>query len=91
MIKELIETRIRPAIQEDGGDVEYHGFENGIVKLKLTGACRTCDSSTVTLRNGIENMLMYYVKDVLGVEPVIDAQEQASRTELDKLERRLSH
>lgn len=61
MIKELLETRIRPAIQEDGGDIEYRGFENGNVLLKLRGACRTCDSSTVTLKNGIEGMLMHYV------------------------------
>lgn len=61
MIKELLETRIRPAIQEDGGDIELRGFENGIVMLKLRGACRTCDSSTVTLKNGIESMLMHYV------------------------------
>ena len=61
MIKELLETRIRPAIQEDGGDIEFRGFENGIVLLKLRGACRTCDSSTVTLKNGIESMLMHYV------------------------------
>lgn len=61
MIKELLETRIRPAIQEDGGDIEFRGFENGNVLLKLRGACRTCDSSTVTLKNGIESMLMHYV------------------------------
>lgn len=61
MIKELLETRIRPAIQEDGGDIDFRGFENGMVKLKLRGACRTCDSSTVTLKNGIESMLMHYV------------------------------
>jgi NFU1 iron-sulfur cluster scaffold homolog, mitochondrial len=58
MIKELLETRIRPTIQEDGGDIDYVGFEDGIVKLKLRGACRTCDSSVITLKNGIENMLM---------------------------------
>ena len=61
MIKELLETRIRPAIQEDGGDIEFRGFEGGNVLLKLRGACRTCDSSTVTLKNGIESMLMHYV------------------------------
>ncbi len=61
MIKELLETRIRPAIQEDGGDIEFRGFEGGQVRLKLRGACRTCDSSTVTLKNGIESMLMHYV------------------------------
>ena len=54
MIKELLETRIRPAIMEDGGDIEYRGFENGEVLVKLRGACRTCDSSVVTLKNGIE-------------------------------------
>jgi len=54
MIKELLETRIRPAIQEDGGDIEFRGFTDGQVMLKLRGACRTCDSSTVTLKNGIE-------------------------------------
>lgn len=61
MIKELLDTRIRPAIQDDGGDIEFRGFENGHVLLKLRGACRTCDSSTVTLKNGIESMLMHYV------------------------------
>jgi Fe-S cluster biogenesis protein NfuA len=61
MIKELLETRIRPSIQQDGGDIEFRGFENGNVLLKLRGACRTCDSSTVTLKNGIEGMLMHYV------------------------------
>lgn len=67
MIKELLETRIRPAIQEDGGDIEFRGFEDGQVLLKLRGACRTCDSSAVTLKNGIENMLMHYVR--LGPTP----------------------
>ncbi len=65
MIKELLETRIRPAIQDDGGDIEFRGFENGQVLLKLRGACRTCDSSTVTLKNGIEGMLMHYVSGYL--------------------------
>jgi NFU1 iron-sulfur cluster scaffold homolog, mitochondrial len=61
LIKELLETRIRPSIQEDGGDIDFRGFENGMVNLKLRGACKTCDSSTVTLKNGIEAMLMHYV------------------------------
>ena len=61
MIKELLETRIRPAIQEDGGDIEFRGFENGIAMVKLRGSCRTCSSSTITLKNGIESMLMHYV------------------------------
>ena len=71
MIKELLETRIRPAIQEDGGDIEFRGFEGGNVLLKLRGACRTCDSSTVTLRNGIESMLMHYVSDFACLCPVL--------------------
>lgn len=62
MIKELLETRIRPAIQEDGGDIDFRGLKDGWVLLKLRGACRTCDSSTVTLRNGIESMLMHYIE-----------------------------
>lgn len=64
MIKELLETRIRPAIQEDGGDIDFRGFHDGQVLLKLRGACRTCDSSTVTLKNGIESMLMHYVSSL---------------------------
>lgn len=63
MIKELLDTRVRPAIQEDGGDIEYRGFdeEAGRVSLSLKGSCRGCDSSTVTLKSGIERMLMHYV------------------------------
>ena len=71
MIKELLETRIRPAIQEDGGDIEFRGFDNGNVLLKLRGACRTCDSSTVTLKNGIESMLMHYVCVLERIEDCI--------------------
>jgi Fe-S cluster biogenesis protein NfuA len=72
MIKELLETRVRPAIMEDGGDIEYRGFDedNGVVKVKLKGSCRGCDSSTVTLKTGIENMLTYYIPEVKGVEQV---------------------
>ncbi|CAI0447600.1 unnamed protein product, partial [Linum tenue] len=66
MIKELLETRIRPAVQDDGGDIEYCGFdpETGIVKLRMQGACSGCPSSSVTLKSGIENMLMHYVSEV---------------------------
>ncbi|KAI7872968.1 scaffold protein Nfu/NifU N terminal-domain-containing protein, partial [Spinellus fusiger] len=67
MIKELLETRVRPSIQEDGGDIEYCGFENGIVKLKLKGSCRGCESASITLKNGIENMLLHYIPEVQGV------------------------
>ncbi|KAL4891678.1 scaffold protein Nfu/NifU N terminal-domain-containing protein [Aspergillus ambiguus] len=89
MIKELLDTRIRPAIQEDGGDIEFRGFENGVVMLKLRGACRTCDSSTVTLRNGIESMLMHYIEEVQGVEQVMDAEEEISMHEFAKFEEKL--
>ncbi|KAK4667424.1 hypothetical protein QC763_309110 [Podospora pseudopauciseta] len=89
MIKELLETRIRPAIQEDGGDIEFRGFENGIVMLKLRGACRTCDSSTVTLKNGIEGMLMHYIEEVQGVEQVLDEEEEIAIKEFAKFEEKL--
>ena len=86
MLKELLDSRIRPTIQEDGGDIEYCGFENGIVKLKLKGACRTCDSSVVTLKNGIENMLMHYIAEVKGVEQVLDEVDAVSEKAFKKLE-----
>ncbi|KAK0747496.1 scaffold protein Nfu/NifU N terminal-domain-containing protein [Apiosordaria backusii] len=89
MIKELLETRIRPAIQEDGGDIEFRGFENGMVLLKLRGACRTCDSSTVTLKNGIEGMLMHYIEEVQGVEQVLDEEEEIAIKEFAKFEEKL--
>lgn len=89
MIKELIETRIRPAIQEDGGDIQFRGFENGIVKLKLQGACRSCDSSSMTLKNGIESMLKHYVEEVTGTEQVMDEEERVSKEEFDKLEQKI--
>ncbi|KAI8816948.1 HIRA-interacting protein 5 [Fimicolochytrium jonesii] len=89
MIKELLDTRIRPTIQEDGGDIEYKGFEEGIVKLKLQGSCRTCDSSVVTLKNGIETMLMHYIPEVQGVEQVLDPHEAVGQAEFQKFERQL--
>lgn len=91
MIKELIDTRIRPAIQEDGGDLQYRGFtDEGVVLLKLQGACRSCDSSAVTLKNGIESMLMHYVEEVTGVEQVLDPEEQVSLNAFEKLEKKLN-
>lgn len=69
-IKELIDTRVRPAVAMDGGDIIYRGFEKGIVKLELHGSCSGCPSSTITLKNGIENMLRHYVPEVLAVESV---------------------
>ncbi|XP_047972710.1 nifU-like protein 4, mitochondrial [Salvia hispanica] len=82
MIKELVETRIRPAVQDDGGDIEYVGFDldTGIVKLRMQGACSGCPSSSVTLKSGIENMLMHYVPEVKGVEQEFDEEEDATLT-----------
>ncbi|XP_014027477.1 NFU1 iron-sulfur cluster scaffold homolog, mitochondrial [Salmo salar] len=73
MIKELLDTRIRPTVQEDGGDVLYCGFEDGTVKLKLQDSCTSCPSSMVTLKSGIQNMLQFYVPEVEGVK---DEQEE---------------
>lgn len=80
MIKELIFTRIRPAIQDDGGDIEFVNFneEDGTVYLRLKGACRSCDSSSVTLKNGIESMLKHYIEEVNLVEPIEEEQEEIS-------------
>ncbi|KAF2173081.1 hypothetical protein M409DRAFT_17029 [Zasmidium cellare ATCC 36951] len=89
MIQELLETRIRPAIQEDGGDIEFRGFHDGQVLLKLRGACRTCDSSTVTLKNGIESMLMHYIEEVKGVQQVMDQEEEVAMQEFAKFEEKL--
>lgn len=69
-IKELIDTRVRPAVAMDGGDIVFHAFEDGIVKLEMHGACSGCPSSTATLKQGIENMLKHYVPEVIAVEPV---------------------
>jgi Fe-S cluster biogenesis protein NfuA len=69
-IKELIETRVRPAVAQDGGDIVFRGFEDGIVYLHMQGSCSGCPSSTATLRHGIENMLKYYVPEVVEVQPV---------------------
>ncbi|KIM50717.1 hypothetical protein SCLCIDRAFT_1225177 [Scleroderma citrinum Foug A] len=91
MIKELLDTRVRPAIMEDGGDIEYRGFnDDGCVKVKLKGSCRGCDSSTVTLKSGIERMLMHYIPEVKGVEQVMDEEEVIALNEFAKLEQRLS-
>ncbi|CAL9150436.1 unnamed protein product [Musa hybrid cultivar] len=80
MIKELLETRIRPAVQDDGGDIEYRGFDpdSGMVTLRMQGACSGCPSSSVTLKSGIENMLMHYVPEVKGVDQELDTDEGAS-------------
>ena len=69
-IKELIETRVRPAVANDGGDITFRGFKDGIVYVNMKGACSGCPSSTATLRHGIENLLRHFVPDVNEVRPV---------------------
>ncbi|XP_023344799.1 NFU1 iron-sulfur cluster scaffold homolog, mitochondrial isoform X2 [Eurytemora carolleeae] len=76
MIKELLDTRIRPTVQEDGGDIVYAGFEDGIVKLKMQGSCTSCPSSVVTLKNGVQNMLQFYIPEVVSVEQVFDQTDE---------------
>jgi Fe-S cluster biogenesis protein NfuA len=68
-IKELIETRVRPAVANDGGDITFQGFKDGIVFLHMKGACSGCPSSTATLRHGIQNLLRHYLPDVVEVRP----------------------
>ncbi|MBK5961086.1 NifU family protein [Rhodoplanes elegans] len=70
LIKDLIETRVRPAVANDGGDIVFRGFENGIVYLAMKGACSGCPSSTATLRHGIQNLLRHFVPEVEEVRPV---------------------
>jgi len=69
-IKELIETRVRPAVAQDGGDIVYRGFKNGTLYLGMQGACSGCPSSTVTLKKGVENLIRHYVPEVESVEAV---------------------
>jgi len=69
-IKELIETRVRPAVENDGGDITFRGFKDGVVFLDMKGACSGCPSSTATLRHGIQNLLRHYVPDVIEVRPM---------------------
>jgi Fe-S cluster biogenesis protein NfuA len=69
-ILELIDSRVRPAVANDGGDITFHGFRDGVVMLKMRGACAGCPSSTATLRHGIENLLKHFCPDVLEVQAV---------------------
>jgi Fe-S cluster biogenesis protein NfuA len=69
-IKELLDTRVRPAVAGDGGDIIFRGFREGVVRLRMQGACSGCPSSTATLKHGIENMLRHFVPEVVAVEQV---------------------
>lgn len=90
-IKELLESRVRPAIQEDGGDLDFVSFNEGtgVVSIRLRGACRGCASSTVTLKHGVEGMLSYYIPEVTGVEDVGDELEAQANKEFSKMEAKL--
>lgn len=104
MIKELLESRIKPMVQEDGGDVLFRGFENGVVKLKLQvrrlpltavnanpfqGSCTGCPSSAVTLKSGIKNMMQFYIPEVKDIEEVKDETDDIVEKELEKFEQSL--
>ncbi|MEM1386199.1 MAG: NifU family protein [Pseudomonadota bacterium] len=69
-IKQLLDTRVRPAVAQDGGDITFHGFDQGVVYLHMQGACAGCPSSTLTLKMGIENLLRHYIPEVTEVRPV---------------------
>jgi Fe-S cluster biogenesis protein NfuA len=69
-IKELLETRVRPAVAQDGGDITFQGYREGVVFLHMRGACSGCPSSTATLRHGIENLLRHFIPEVQEVRPV---------------------
>ncbi len=70
-IKQLIDTRIRPAVAQDGGDIVFHDFTDGVVSLHMRGACAGCPSSTATLKQGIENLLKHYIEEVREVRAVV--------------------
>ncbi|PXF45482.1 NifU-like protein 4, mitochondrial [Gracilariopsis chorda] len=96
MIKELLETRVKPAVAEDGGTIVFRGFEDssGTVKLEMQGACSTCSSSSITLKNGVENMLRHYVPEVKRVEQVSneldDPVEQANLQAFNNMQHKLN-
>jgi Fe-S cluster biogenesis protein NfuA len=69
-IKELLDTRVRPAVAMDGGDIVFRGYRDGVVKLHMQGSCSGCPSSRATLKHGIENLLRHYVPEVTSVEQV---------------------
>ena len=69
-IKDLIETRVRPAVANDGGDITFRGFKDGVVYLNMKGSCSGCPSSTATLQHGIQNLLKHFVPDVVEVRPM---------------------
>lgn len=92
-IYDVIIQRILPNIQEDGGNMEFRGFdfENGTVFVKLTGACTSCSMSETTLKHGIESMLTYFIPEVTGVKQVFDPEEEIAFKEFEKFEKNLKN
>ncbi|XP_026477416.1 NFU1 iron-sulfur cluster scaffold homolog, mitochondrial-like [Ctenocephalides felis] len=91
MIKELLDTRIRPTVQEDGGDIIFMGFKDGVVSLKMQGSCSTCPSSVVTLKNGVQNMLQFYIPEVVRVEEVKGPEDVVSEMQFKTLEAKIEN
>lgn len=89
MIKELLDTRIRPTVQEDGGDIIFISYDDGIVKLKMQGSCSSCPSSIVTLKNGVQNMLQFYIPEVVSVEQVKDEADKITEKEFEKFDKHI--
>lgn len=69
-IKDLLDQKIRPAVAQDGGDIVFHGFQEGVVYLRMQGACAGCPSATITLKQGVENLLKYYIPEITDVQAV---------------------
>ena len=82
----IMDSRVRPVVQGDGGDIEVVALREGFVSLRLRGACRSCSSSTITLRNGVERMLMHYIDGVKGVIHVRDGSEAISESAFEEFE-----
>nr|VZI19705.1 unnamed protein product [Spirometra erinaceieuropaei] len=89
MIKELLDTRIRPTVQEDGGDITFVKFEDGVVYLKMQGSCSSCPSSIVTLKHGVQNMLQFYIPEVVSVQQCEDEIDKLSAQQFEKTEAEL--
>ncbi|CAH0720362.1 unnamed protein product, partial [Brenthis ino] len=87
MIKELLDTRIRPTVQEDGGDVLFVDFKDGVLRLKMQGSCSSCPSSIVTLKNGVQNMMQFYIPEVLAVEQIDDDGDKLSEKVFKEFEK----
>jgi len=89
MIKEILDSRIRPTVQEDGGDITFMGYEDGVVKLKMQGSCSSCPSSVVTLKNGVQNMLQFYIPEVVAVEQVMEKSDVIAEKVFEEVDKKI--